>query len=197
MGIIIETERLILRTWKGSDLTPMSVINQDPQVMEYFPATGDVKQTRDHIKRIQAHQNQYGYSLYAVELKKTGEMIGFVGLLTAGFKSHFTPATEIGWRLSAKHWNKGYATEAARAVLEHGFLQLDLNEIVSFTAVHNQLSRRVMEKIGLQHNPAEDFNHPKLDEKSPLLRHVLYRLTKEEYLKKVSLMQKKKPHANL
>ncbi len=186
MNTVIETKRLVLRTWQDSDLMPMCAINQDPLVMEYFPSTGNLKQTRDHIKRIQTHQDKYGYSLYAVELKQTGDMIGFVGLLhrtKEEFDAPFIPATEIGWRLSSKHWNKGYATEAALAVLEFGFTQLGLHEIVSFANVNNKASRRVMEKIGLQHNPVDDFDHTKLDKNSPLRRHVLYRIIKTEYAK--------------
>ena len=113
-------------------------------------------------------------------------MIGFVGLLhrtKEEFDAPFMPATEIGWRLSSKHWNKGYATEAALAVLEYGFTQLNLEEIVSFTVVNNKASRRIMEKIGLQHHPTEDFDHPKLEADSPLRRQVLYRIIKTEYAK--------------
>ena len=185
MTTVLQTKRLILRTWQDSDLQPMSEINQDPAVMEYFPSTGDVQQTRAHIKRIMEHQASHGYSLFAVEIKLTGEMIGFVGLLhrtREEFNAAFTPATEIGWRLSSKHWNQGYATEAARAVLHYGFTELDLNEIVSFAVLHNQPSRRVMEKIGLHHNPSDDFDHPKLEAGSPLRRHVLYRTSRQHYL---------------
>jgi len=110
-----------------------------------------------------------------VELKSTGEMIGFCGLFIPSFQAHFTPAVEIGWRLAAHQWNLGYATEAAKAVLKYAFETLKLKEIVSFTAVDNVRSRRVMEKIGLRHNPADDFDHPNLEKLHPLCRHVLYR----------------------
>jgi RimJ/RimL family protein N-acetyltransferase len=182
--IILETERLILRTWQESDLQPMFEINQDPKVMGYFPSLQDLQTTKNFIAKISKHYDKYGYSLYVVELKATGEMIGFVGLLhrtKAEFDAPFMPATEIGWRLSSKHWNKGYATEAARAVLEYGFTQLGLDEIVSFTVVNNKPSRRVMEKIGFHHNPKDDFDHTKLEADSPLCRHVLYRLSKLEH----------------
>lgn len=91
------------------------------------------------------------------------------------------PIVEIGWRLSSKHWGQGYATEAAKAVLDYAFTELDLNEIISFTVVANAKSRRVMEKIGLHHSEADDFDHPKLSEDSPLKRHVLFRLTRDSY----------------
>ena len=116
-------------------------------------------------------------------------MIGFLGLMIPSFEAHFTPAVEIGWRLSSTHWNQGYATEGAKAVLHYAFTSLNLPEVVSFTAVNNLASRRVMEKIGLQHNPKDDFDHPKLEQNSPLRRHVLYRLSRADYLKNKSIQE--------
>lgn len=180
---ILETQRLWLRTFKACDLTAMTAINQDQKVMEHFPSLLDQEQTAKLIQKIMDHQNKYGYSLYAVELKSTHEMIGFVGLLFRTweeFKAPFMPCTEIGWRLSSKYWNKGYATEAAKAVLNYGFDELGLDEIVSFTVPANKASRRVMEKIGLHHHPNDDFDHPNLDKNSPFCKHVLYRLKKRK-----------------
>jgi len=181
---ILETKRLILRTWQDDDLEPMTAINQDPKVMEYFPSIQDRDSTYCFIECVKKHQEQHGFSLYALALKPTGEMIGFVGLQYAQFNAHFTPAVEVGWRLAFEHWKKGYATEAAQAVLHYAFTQLDLDEIVSFTTSGNIASQRVMEKIGLHHNKKDDFDHPKLSTISPLCRHVLYRITKQEYLAK-------------
>ena len=179
----LETTRLILRAWNESDLNSMVAINQEPEVCKYLPAIGNRETTIALIQRITEHDNEHGFSLYAVELKSTHEMIGFLGLMTLSFEAHFTPAIEIGWRLSSQYWNKGYATEGAMAVLSHAFTELNLEELVSFTVVDNYASRRVMEKIGMQHNPADDFNHPKIPNDSPLSRHVLYRLSKVNYLK--------------
>ena len=183
MSKIIETDRLILRTWNDNDLQPMLAINQDPKVMEYFPSLQDLEMTKNFIDKVNAHFENHGYSLYAVIKKDTTEFIGFTGLLIADFASHFTPATEIGWRLSSNHWGQGFATEGAKAVLDYAFRELKLTEIVSFTAAGNAKSIRVMQKIGLQHNAADDFDHPKLDDKSPLKRHVLYRINQEKYLR--------------
>ncbi|VEG90907.1 GNAT family N-acetyltransferase [Legionella spiritensis] len=179
---VLETDRLILRTWEEGDLEAMAVIDQDPEVRRYLPGQGSPEETRAAIQRFNRHFHEKGYSLYAVELKETREMIGFLGLMTPSFEAHFTPATEIGWRLSAKHWNRGYATEGAKAVLHYAFTGLGFADIVSFTVVDNKASRRVMEKIGLRHNAEDDFNHPKLAPGDPLRPHVLYRLSKEEYL---------------
>ena len=179
---ILETERLILRTWKDSDIDPMTAIDQDPNVCEYLPTIGDRATTTARMHRIIKQQHEHGFSLYAIELKSTHEFIGFVGLDIPSFEAHFTPAIEIAWRLASQHWNKGYATEAASAVLHHAFTTLKIEEIVSFTVVNNQASRRVMEKIGLRHEAEGDFDHPKLAQDSPLRRHVFYRLTKADYL---------------
>ena len=177
MPTILETERLMLRTWHEDDLEPMLGINQDAKVMEYFPNLVSKNETLSFIDRIFKHQDAYGYSLYAVELKSTHEMIGFIGLLhrtKAELNVPFTPSTAIGWRLSSKHWGKGLATEGAKVVLEYAFQVLDLPEVVSFTVIDNIKSRRVMGKIGLIYNPNDDFDHPKLPDNSPLKQHVLY-----------------------
>lgn len=182
---ILETERLILRTWENSDLDPMAAIDQDPLVCKYLLGIGNRDATAAGVQRMMKHYQEHGFSLYAVELKETGEMIGFLGLSIPSFKAHFTPAVEIGWRLASQHWNKGYATEGAKAVIDYAFNQLGLNEIVSFCLVNNQASRRVMEKIGLHRNAQDDFERSDLPEGSPLRPHVLYRLSKTEYLKNI------------
>ncbi len=178
---ILETDRLILRTFRATDVDQMALIDQDPKVCQYLPAIGTRASTEAGVQRIMQHYESYGFSLSAVELKNSGEFIGFTGLITPSFQAHFTPAVEIGWRLASPHWNKGYATEGAKAALHYGFLQLGLNEVVSFTVVNNLASRRVMEKIGLHHQAQDDFDHPRLSANSPLCRHILYRLTKQEY----------------
>jgi RimJ/RimL family protein N-acetyltransferase len=186
--IILTTKRLILRTWKPSDTPLMAAISSDPLVMEHFPATQNITATQGLVNHINQHYEKFGYALYAVEIKDTHEFIGFVGLNHPPFEiSNFKPASlpivEIGWRLSSQHWGKGYATEAAKSVLHYAFTELNLGEIISFTLIANTKSRRVMEKIGLHHSEKDDFDHPKLEENSPLRRHVLSRLTRDNYLK--------------
>lgn len=177
--IILETDRLTLRTWTEQDIDAMAIIDQDPKVCEFLPAIGNRAATETGVRKIMRHYEDHGYSLYAVELKSTREFIGWTGLAIPSFEAHFTPAVEIGWRLSSNHWNQGYATEAAKAVLNYAFKTLGLEEVVSFTAVNNKPSRRVMEKIGLLHHPEGNFDHPRLEKSHPLCRHVLYRLKKE------------------
>lgn len=175
MKIIAETDRLILRTWLNEDVQILTDISQDPVVMRYFPACQNRQQIARLIEKCRTQQQQCGYSLYAVVLKATQEMIGFTGLLQTDFEAHFTPAIEIGWRLAAAHWNHGYATEAATAVRDLALSSFGLSELVSFTAKINTPSRRVMEKIGMTRQSQDDFNHPKLLPGNPLQRHVLYR----------------------
>jgi RimJ/RimL family protein N-acetyltransferase len=178
---ILETRRLILLSFQMTDLDAIAAIDADPKVCEFLPALGTRENTSAGIQRIMSYEQQKGYSLYAVELKATHEMIGWIGLMTPSFEAHFTPAIEIGWRLASQHWNQGYATEGAKAVLDYAFTTLGLEDIVSFTVENNLASRRVMEKIGLHHDPKDDFNHPKLLGHK-LERHVLYRLKRSEYL---------------
>ncbi|TNF65355.1 MAG: N-acetyltransferase [Gammaproteobacteria bacterium] len=181
--IIVETQRLILRTWQIDDISPMTKVNEDLKVMKYFPSIGNRDTTAWLIGRLEQHHNDHGFSLYPVILKQTNEMIGFVGLLTVGFQAHFTPAVEIGWRLGSQCWGNGYAPEAAYAMLEFGFNKIGLEKIVSFTVKDNLNSRRVMEKIGMTYDYKNDFNHPKIDTKNPLSKHVLYEIYKNDYLK--------------
>jgi RimJ/RimL family protein N-acetyltransferase len=103
-----------------------------------------------------------GWGLWAVEVIERAPFIGFVGLAEPRFQAHFTPAVEVGWRLGRDKWGKGYATEAARAALAFGFDELGLDDIVSFTTVLNERLQRVRERIGMTHDPADDFDHPLL-----------------------------------
>ncbi len=173
---VVETERLILRRWRAEDRAPLVRMNADPEVMEFFPSTMSGDQTAWLLRRIAEQEAQYGFTLWAAELKQTSEFLGFIGLAVPGFEAHFTPCVEIGWRLAAKHWGRGLATEGARAALAAGFERYGLPEIVSFTSVTNMRSRRVMEKIGMTRDAADDFDHPRVPEGHPLRRHVLYRI---------------------
>ena len=127
------------------------------------------------VDRIEAHFAAHGFGLWGAELKREGEFIGFIGLSIPRFEAHFTPCVEIGWRLARDHWGQGLATEGAQAVMECAFGELGLRELVSFTAAGNMRSRRVMEKIRMTHDEADDFDHPALPEGHRLSRHVLYR----------------------
>lgn len=173
----IETERLILRRWRETDREPFARMNSDPAVMEFMPKLLTREESDALVDRAEAHFAAHGYGPWAAELRATGEFIGFVGLSIPRFESHFTPCVEIGWRLAKEHWGRGLATEGAHEVVGHAFGNLRLAELVSFTSVGNTRSRRVMEKIGMTHDVADDFDHPSLPEGHWLRRHVLYRKT--------------------
>ena len=151
-------------------------MNSDPRVSEYLPTPLSRPESESFIARIRGHFEKQGFGLWAVEIPGVAPFVGFVGLSTPRFEAHFTPAIEIGWRLAAEHWGRGYATEGARAVLAFGFDELRLEQIVSITVPANARSRRVMEKIGMTRDPADDFDHPLLPEGHPLRRHILYRI---------------------
>jgi RimJ/RimL family protein N-acetyltransferase len=170
----VETERLILRTWREADREPFARINADPAVMEFFPASLSRAESDEGVDRIEKHFRERGFGLFAAELRRDGTFIGFIGLNVPRFVAHFTPCVEIGWRLAAAHWGQGLATEGARAVVRHGFETLALDEIVAFTIPANVRSRRVMEKLGMTHDPEDDFDHPGLEPGHPMRRHVLY-----------------------
>ena len=174
----LETPRLLLRPWRASDREPFARLNADPRVMEFFPALLAPAETYAAMDRIEAHHQSHGFGLLAAELRTTGEFIGYLGLAVPNFETAFTPCVEIGWRLAAEHWGHGYATEGAQALMHHAFTALVLSEVVSFTVPANLRSRRVMEKLGMIRNPAEDFDHPRIPEGHPLRRHVLYRLSR-------------------
>lgn len=146
--------------------------------MEYFPSTLSREESDAFVDKIEAFFDEHGYGLWAVEAPDVADFIGFVGLSIPSFTAHFTPAVEVGWRLDRPYWGRGYATEAARAALRYGFQTLGLDEIVSFTVPANLRSRRVMERIGMTHDPAHDFDHPRLPQGHALQRHVLYRLAR-------------------
>ena len=174
--IHLETDRLLLRGWCDDDLEPFAAMNGDETVMEHYPAILSRAQSDGFAGRIQQGLDDDRFGLYAVELKSTGGFAGYVGLAKAGFPAAFTPAVEIGWRLARKFWGHGYATEAARACLAHGFANFGFTELVSFTTRRNRRSIAVMERLGMARNPLDDFEHPELPAGHPQRPHVLYRI---------------------
>ena len=149
--------------------------------MEHYPSPLDSAGSDRLAARIRARLDEQGFGLWAVEVPEAADFIGYVGLSAPAFEARFTPCIEIGWRLAFDHWNKGYATEAASAVLAHAFGPLGLKEVVSFTTPANQRSRRVMERIGMRRAPEDDFDHPGLPPGHRLRPHVLYRLSREDW----------------
>jgi RimJ/RimL family protein N-acetyltransferase len=168
-------ERVLLRPWQDRDADAFAAMNADPRVMEFFVATMSREESDAMLARLRARTEEHGWGWWCVDID--GECAGFTGLSEPPYETAFTPCVEVGWRFRPQFWGRGYATEAARLALDYGFNTLKLSEIVSFTAVDNQRSRRVMERIGMRRDPAGDFDHPRVPEGHPLRRHVLYRLT--------------------
>ncbi len=179
----IETERLVLRKWEERDLDGMVEMNSDPRVMEFFPAVMSREESAHMLERLIARQADLGFAFPAVEDRTSGRFLGFCGLNIPTYPKPlpFDPCVEIGWRLIPDAWGKGIAQEAARIWLGFGFETLDVTEIVSFTTETNLRSQKLMQRLGLVTDATDDFDHPMLEEGHPLLRHVLYRLTKDRF----------------
>lgn len=177
----LRTTRLLLRSWDGTDREAFAALNADPVVMEHFPSMLSHEQSDAFVDRSLRSFAERGYGPWAVELVGEAHFIGFVGLVMQTFEAPFTPAVEVGWRLARAHWGRGCATEAAIAALDYGFSEAGVAQVVSMTAVTNQRSQQVMRRLGMRHDPADDFEHPALPEGHPLRRHVLYRLTARQW----------------
>jgi RimJ/RimL family protein N-acetyltransferase len=178
---VLQTERLILRRWRHDDREPFATMNADPEVVEHLQGPLTPERSDDFVDRIEAHWDEQGWGLWAIEVPEVAPFVGYVGLWPAGFVE--PGMVEVGWRLAREHWGHGYATEAAREGLRFGFEVVGLEEIVSFTVPQNVRSRAVMERIGLVRDPAGDFDHPRVDvARYPhLVRHVLYRLRRDAW----------------
>ena len=177
----LTTDRLLMRQWRESDREPFAALNADPAVMEHFPSPQTREQSDALIDRNSSAIDERGWGLWALEVRETGRFIGFTGLSVPSFEAHFMPAVEIGWRLAKEAWGNGYASEAARAALAHGFGPGGLDEIVSFTATPNVPSQRVMQRIGMVHDEPGDFDHPRIADGHRLQRHVLYRIDRAQW----------------
>ena len=175
MVVYIETERLRLRDWEDKDLLPFQKMNANPQVRRYFPSLLSYRRSEIDMQRMDDILKEKGVGLFAVELKETGEWLGFIGVnyIPKGSKYPFKelPFYEIGWRLIPEVWGNGIATEGAKAVIKYA-KEKGITEIYSFTSENNLPSRKVMEKIGMTF--LDNFEFPNLSKYQPLKRHVRY-----------------------
>lgn len=183
--MILETERLILRPWQDEDLDGFAAMSADPEVMRHFPRCFNREEARDGIQQFIARVEQNGFSIQPIIRREDQAFLGLAGLNVPRFPVPvpFTPCVEVGWRLRRDAWGQGYASEAARAWLRFGFEILDLNEIVAFTAKTNINSQRLMQRLKMTTDPADDFNHPAADPSSSIYAHVLYRLQRDDFYK--------------
>ena len=165
----LRTARMLLRRWRDGDRTPFAAMNADPDVMEHFPAPLTREQSDALVDRIEAHFDEHGYGLWALEVD--GTFVGFTGLVWQTYEASFTPALEVGWRLARGAWGHGYATEAATAALARGLQEVE--SVVSTTALRNVRSQRVMQRLGMRREL--EFAHPRVPKGHPVRPHVLYR----------------------
>lgn len=172
----LRTDRLVLRRWRDSDLAPWAAMNADPAVREHLGEPLTREQSDASVARYEAAFERRGYGWWAVEVRETGEFIGFTGLDDVDEETPLD-GVEIGWRLARTAWGHGYATEAARVVLAYGFDTLRLPEILALTTATNVRSQAVMRRIGMTRDPADDFDDL-TEPEGPLRRTVVYRLTR-------------------
>ncbi|MEJ7735166.1 MAG: GNAT family N-acetyltransferase [Polyangiaceae bacterium] len=172
----LRTERLLMRSLADTDLDEFVRMNADPRVMEHFPSCLTRAESEAAMVRWRRAAAEHGVELCAVEVPGVTRFAGVLGLAMPSFPAHFTPCVEVGWRLLAEHQGRGYATEGALAALHVGFERMGLEEIVAMTIPRNRASWRVMEKLGMLRDPADDFEHPMVTPGSPIRPHILYRL---------------------
>ncbi|MDD0844451.1 GNAT family N-acetyltransferase [Pseudomonas sp. Gutcm_11s] len=181
MTTTLTSERLILRPWRDDDLDALAQLCADPEVMAHFPAVLDRAGSAELLGKLMAHQAEHGFTFWCLERREDGAVVGFTGLARVGFAAPFVPAVETGWRLARPYWGQGYALEAARRSLQFAFEELELGEVVAFTTPANLRSWRVMERLGMCRDPADDFEHPSLPAGHPLRPHLLYRIKREDW----------------
>lgn len=183
--IILKTRRLVVRGWLETDRDLFREINSDPKVMEFFSFRRTPAESDEMLAKLNRMISDTGLGFYAVALRDTDEPIGFCGLAVANVGTALTPGSvEIGWRLAARFWGNGYITEAAKALIDFGFAEKAMPEIVSFAVAGNHRSTAVMQRLGMRRDPARDFDHPRVSDNHPhLKRHVLYSITREQWAK--------------
>lgn len=179
MSVTLETPRLLLRQWCDADVDAWADMSADSRVMEFFPGVYGRARSEETAARMQATLERDGYGMWAVEVKQTGRFAGVIGIQDIPYEMPFTPAREVGWRLAFDAWGHGYATEGAQVSLDYAFEKLGWDEVVAITAVMNARSQRVMQRLGMVRDMAGDFDHPRIEEASPLRRHVLYRVRRK------------------
>lgn len=174
----LRTERLLIRRWRESDLAPWAAMNADPEVREHLGDPLTRERSDASVARFETAIERRGYGWLAVEVRGSGEFVGFAGLDDIE-EADPVDGVEIGWRLARSAWGHGYATEAARAVLGYGFDTLGLPEVLAITTAANHRSQAVMRRLGMTHDPAEDFDDPAAPE-GPLRRNVVFRVRRED-----------------
>lgn len=183
---VLTTTRLELRPWRDSDREPFAMLNADPEVMRFMPHRLERAASDALLDALQQAIAARGWGAWAVARRDDGEFLGYVGLATVSFSAPFTPCLEVLWRLKRSSWGQGYATEGARRCLAFAFETLAAQDVHAFTVPANLRSRAVMQRLGMRHLADGDFEHPRLPVGHPLRPHVLYRISREEWLSATS-----------
>ena len=179
-GVVVTTPRLVLRPFAAVDLAPFYELNTHPAVVESLGSAPTRAESDGEVARATAELEREGWGAWAVEVPGEVPLVGMVGLHRVRPELPCAPAVEVLWRLHPDQWGRGYATEAARASLQHGFEAGGLQEVIAFTTTLNTRSQSVMVRLGMVHDADGDFDHPSLPVGSPLRRHVLYRVTRSQ-----------------
>ena len=185
IGDTIQTERLVLRHWDRSiDGAAFHRQTSDPEILRFFPTRRTRAESDDLLNVLAQKLENDGFGTCAITLGDSGEVIGWGGLAAVHDDMPPGPATEIGWRFSPEHWGKGYATEMALACRDYAFETLGVDELIAFAVADNHPSTAVMNRIGMKHQPARDFDHPRVPDDRPDLKyHVLWSINRAEWLR--------------
>jgi len=171
---VIETDRLVLRPAVDADRDAIADLNARPEVGAWLGGVRSRAESDAFVDRVMAHEAEHGFGFWVVDRKADGRLIGMTGVWWVPPEMNMPGAAEIGWRFLPDVWGQGFATEAARAALAHGFGVLKLPEIIAFTARTNLASQAVMRRIGMSPAPDRDFLHPRLSQADPLRPHVVF-----------------------
>jgi len=177
---MIATERLRLPPWTDAYRLPAARMNADPAVMHWFPATMSRAETDAQIDRQIALLDRRGFTFWPVIRRIDDCFLGIAGLKEGAAGTPVEGVVEIGWRFAAHAWGQGYATEAARAALAHGFADPAVARIGAITAAGNTTSSRLMERLGMRRDPAGDFAHPLVPPGHRACRHVTFFIDRGE-----------------
>ena len=181
--IELTTERLLLRPWRDEDRAAFARMNTNAEVLRYFPRPYSAAESDRFVDAQNRSLRQHHRGNWALERLDTGAFIGFTGLSEPASWHPCAGSIEIGWRLAREHWGGGLATEAAERVLQQAFATLALPAVVSFTSRDNAPSIAVMRKLGL-YDDGRGFEHPRIDVGHPLRPHVVYRLSRADWLER-------------
>jgi RimJ/RimL family protein N-acetyltransferase len=174
----LDTPRLVLRDWREEDIAPFHAICSDPVVMETLGPLMSRAETGALVARMHRMQVEMGHCFWAMERKEDAQLIGWCGIVRGAAGTSITGMPETGWRMTPSAWGKGYVTEAAIASVQWAFDTMPDDAVWAITSTGNARSRAVMERLGMEHLPELDFDHPSVAADSPLLRHVTYRMTR-------------------